>query len=172
MRIASLLSMGVLILGCQATRPATPAGFDAKAHFEKLKALAGQWEGKAGEGDQSFDAEIHYRVTSGGSVVEETIGPGSPHEMVTMYHLDGDNLLLTHYCAAGNQPRMMAGPGAMPEEILFSFIGATNMKSPNDGHMHAARIRFGGKDRLESIWTYYEGGKATENASFKLTRKK
>lgn len=160
------------LFACQATRSAAPAGFDAKAQFERIKALAGSWGGKGGEGDQTFDAEIQYRVTAGGSAVEETMAPGSPHEMITMYHLDNDRLLLTHYCAAGNQPQMMAGPGATPDEIAFSFLGATNLKNPNDGHMHAARFRFLGKDKLETIWTYFQDGKAAENASFKLERKK
>jgi hypothetical protein len=79
---------------------------DGKAAFERLKTLAGTWQGQAGHGPADQAATVTYRVASGGSVVEETLFPGTPHEMISMYHLVDGQLVMTHYCAMANQPRM------------------------------------------------------------------
>jgi len=144
----------------------------AQAQLEKLKTLAGTWKGKGGEaGGQSFDAVITYKVTGGGSALVETIGPGTEHEMVTVYHLDGDKLLLTHYCAAGNQPTMRAVKSGAADTIAFDFLRGSNMK-PADMHMHAARIRLAGEDQLVSEWTSWQGGKPAGTMRFELARQK
>ena len=65
----------------------------------------------------------------------EVLFPGSEHEMVTVYHQDGDDLLLTHYCSARNQPRMKCNGEAEPNLLRFEFVDATNMRSTNDPHM-------------------------------------
>src|SRR5437868_15374337 len=76
--------------------------------LDALKGLAGEWTGKAKHGDMEHEATVTYKVTAGGSAVVETVFPGTEHEMVTVYHQDGDDLVLTHYCMLGNQPRMRA----------------------------------------------------------------
>src|SRR5690242_6096011 len=80
------------------------AGVQAKAAFGRLKSLAGEWKCEAREGGHvpGKAATILYRVTANGSTVMETLFPGTDHEMVSMYHLDGDDLKMTHYCAIGN----------------------------------------------------------------------
>jgi hypothetical protein len=103
--------------------------------------------------------------------VMETLFRGTPHEMVTMYHLDGDKLLLTHYCAAGNQPRMVLNvQQSTPELLVFEFAGGTNLDPTKDMHMHAGRIRILGADRLENEWDSYQAGKKTGAAKFTLQR--
>ena len=69
--------------------------------------------------------------------------------MMTVYYLDGDRLLLTHYCMAGNQPRMQAR-AFNPEtgEVDFEFLDATNL-APGGGHMHNAKFRVADNDHLE-----------------------
>lgn len=154
--------------------PATPAASasPAAAQLERLKALAGTWTGKAGPaGSPGQGAVVTWRVTGGGSAVVETIFPGTPHEMVTVYHLDGDALLLTHYCAAGNQPTMRALPSRDPSVIAFDFLRGSNMK-PGDVHMHSARIVLAGADRLESEWTTWRDGKPAGTMKFALARQK
>ena len=48
--------------------------------------------------------------------------------VLTVFHLDGDRLILTHYCMAGNQPRMQATSyDAKKGEIRFQFLDATNL---------------------------------------------
>ena len=47
-----------------------------------------------------------YRVTSNGSALMEECRPENGREMVTMFSVDGDHLIATHYCSAKNQPQM------------------------------------------------------------------
>jgi hypothetical protein len=99
---------------------------------------------------------------------------GMPHEsdMVTLYHPDGDSLMMTHYCAAHNQPRMRAGK-VSPESrrIAFDFVDATNLASPDAGHMHRLVMTFEDRDRIVQEWTWREKGKETIEI-FTLERKK
>ena len=93
--------------------------------------------------------------------------------MLTVYYMDGDRLLLTHYCMAGNQPRMQAKT-FNPEtgELEFQFLDATNLASPGAGHMHNVRIRVADRDHLSSAWDFYENGqlKHTETAEYTRVR--
>src|SRR5262249_24701218 len=139
--------------------------------LEPFKALAGKWTGKMQVGSgQTHEAAVTYKVTSAGSAVVETLDPGGPHEMVTMIHPDGDGLMLTHYCAIGNQPRMKAK--ASPHKVEFKFVDATNLKSANDMHMHDVSYTFVDKDTLKSEWTNYVSGKPGEKAVFEFKRAK
>ena len=142
--------------------------FDAKAAFEALKKLEGSWEGTSPEGPVS----VTYKVTAAGSAVAEMLFPGTPHEMITMYFLDGDKLRLTHYCAAGNQPRMVLKNAKSAAEMNFVFDGATNMKSNKDMHMHEAVIRSLGPDHLKTEWTHYKDGVTAGTVTFDVHRTK
>lgn len=154
-----------------ATEPMKPPGSDPR--FERLKTLAGTWKGKGGEAGakESFDATITYRLTGAGSALVETMGPGSEHEMITVYHLDGEDLVLTHYCAAGNQPTMRAAKSGAADVIAFDFVRASNLK-PGAVHMHDARIRFVDGDHIVSEWTSWKGGEPAGTMRFELARQK
>lgn len=147
----------------------------AKSRFERIKSLEGDWTGAAPAEMKGGPMEVRYRITGGGSVVEETIMPGTDHEMVTMYHLDGDKVVLTHYCVIGNQPHMVASSegasGGNVETIRFEFAGASNMPDPKAGHMHQLEMTIDGKDHLKTHWTFWDGGKPSHEATFDLTRK-
>jgi hypothetical protein len=110
-------------------------------------------------------------VTAAGSAVAETLFPGTPHEMITMYHLDGDRLRLTHYCAAGNQPRMKCRAGADPQQLVFEFVDATNMRSMQDSHMHAATLTIIDPQHIQARWQSYAEGKPTEPHTLDLVRR-
>jgi hypothetical protein len=139
--------------------------------FAALKQLAGDWVKVGKDGKPTDKVFVSIRVTSAGSVVQETLMPGSDHEMVTMYHLDGADLVLTHYCALGNQPRMKADAGKDARRIEFTFTGATNLKSESDQHMHRVVLTLSGKDRYKAEWTSNKEGKACHQVSFELVRK-
>jgi len=142
---------------------------DAQAAWDSLKKLTGEWEGDAG----GSKASIVYRVTSNGNTVMETLFPGTSHEMITMYHLDGAQLVLTHYCSAGNQPRMaLDAKASKPGYLVFSFAGGTNLDPQKDGHIHAGRIKLVDDDHIESEWDHWENGKAGHSMKFALTRKR
>jgi hypothetical protein len=111
-----------------------------------------------------------YAVTANGSAVVETIFPGSPHEMVTVYHADGPDLVLTHYCMEGNQPRMRAR-APKGSRLEFAYDGGTNIDPARDRHMHSASFEFLGKDEIRSQWTELAEGKPVFVATSHLLRK-
>lgn len=152
-------------MGLEAAEPE----LDGKAAFEKLKTLAGDWEGSIEKPDGP-PGVVHYRVASGGSVVMETLFPGADHEMISMYHLDGERLVLTHYCAMANQPRMRLS-GASPSELRFDFEGGANVDPQSTRHVHAGRIAFVGPDRLEAEWDVHADGRRVGSNRFFLKRK-
>jgi hypothetical protein len=145
--------------------------------FDKLKALAGEWRivvpPDAKEQPPAGDKpHIIYSVIAAGTVVHEHMFPGTEHEMVTMYHLDGPTLMLTHYCAAGNQPQMKAEAGADEKQVVFKFAGGTNLDVAKDGHMHDLTVKFIDADHIRQEWTYYQDGKAAGGEKFNLERVK
>ncbi|MEW6249345.1 MAG: hypothetical protein AB1716_01760 [Planctomycetota bacterium] len=150
------------------------------ARLEQFRKLAGEWKGKTNE-TSAAEQRVQYKVTGAGSAVVETLFPGTPHEMVTVIHYDNDDLLLTHYCAAGNQPRMKAeklapaaaGQTAPPKSVKFTFMDGTNMRSPNDAHMHAVTYTFVDPDHVRAEWTFYRDGQpAPEPTVFEFERVK
>jgi hypothetical protein len=133
----------------------TDAGNSALA-FERLSALAGRWEATSGMGKVTTT----YELVSGGSVLLERFEVPGKEAMVTVYHLDGNRLVLEHYCMAGNQPLLQAKP-FKPEsnEIDFDFVSATNLASPGAGHMHQLALRFNSADEVAADWTWSQDGK-------------
>lgn len=173
-----LLRVAVIVMFLHASGPASWAGgVEARAAFQQLKTLVGTWhgqaegEGQAAEADAVTEVVHEIQVSAAGTVVMETMGPGSEHEMINMYHLDGDDLLLTHYCAGGNQPRMKLNRDAStPESLVFDFVGGTNLDPAVDEHIHAAKIRIVDQDALESVWFGWTGGEQAGVMRFHLAR--
>jgi hypothetical protein len=155
---------------------------DAKAHqfpappkhegLDKLKKLTGEWVGTGLDG--KTQVVTSYKVTAGGSAVVETIFPGTPMEMVTVYHLDGPDLVLTHYCMMGNQPHLKLDPKSPSNQLKFVFVGGTNLNPAKDPHMHEGSITIVDDDNIISAWVGYKDGKVCEEGCgpMKLTRKK
>ncbi len=136
--------------------------------FSQLKSLVGEWQADT----QMGKVRLTFQLIAGGTaLVERETGEKMP-EMLTVYTVDGDHLLLTHYCAAGNQPRMQAHPyDPQSREIRFQFLNATSL-APGGGHMHNATIRFVDDRHLISEWQFYENGqlKFTETAQYTRVR--
>ena len=137
-----------------------------KESFEALKGLEGEWRGKDTLGHQ---AEIRFRVTSGGTALfSELVEPNHQtqsleDDMITMIHLDGDRLLLTHYCGAGNQPRMKGIASPDGKTITFDFVDATNLPSPRTGHMRRVVIKFLSRHHHTEEWTFTENGQESKD---------
>jgi hypothetical protein len=173
--LASFFLLAALVVAMQAAEKKPAPKDDAKqASLDRFKQLAGDWTGKMSEGDgkEPIDVTVNYKVTSGGHAVMETLGPGSEHEMITVIHPDGDDLVLTHYCMIGNQPRMKAEGKSDGNKVAFKFVSATNMKSDKDMHMHDVVFTFIDQDTLKTEWTNYNDGKPAGTAVFNLKRKK
>jgi hypothetical protein len=145
--------------------PEKPTPTDPR--FIALTKLAGDWT----RPDKGDAVAVTYRVTSGGHAVMETLLPGTDYEMITMYHMDGPDLVVTHYCAAGNQPRMRA-KGGDAKMIKFDFADGTNMNAAKDGHMHALTLTFVDADHLKAEWTWWKDGAAGGTEAFNFQRKK
>jgi hypothetical protein len=117
--------------------------------FEKMKSLVGTWVVADSEGKPTDEIFSVVKLTAGGSAVHETYSPGKDMEMISVYTPDGDGVLLTHYCVAGNQPRMRATPKAGDKQFKFEFVGGGNMDVKKDFHMHSAVLTFIDADHIE-----------------------
>ncbi|HKB04315.1 MAG TPA: hypothetical protein VKD90_18975 [Gemmataceae bacterium] len=163
-----------LAAGARADDHKHAAKGDANPALEKLKKLAGEWVAVDDKGKPTDQVVSVFKVTAAGSAVHETIFPGAAHEMVSVYHLDGKDLLMNHYCALGNQPRMKLDPKGKPNELKFVFAGGTNLDPAKDMHMHEGSITLVDDDHIEWTWSGYADGKKAEGhtVSMKLARKK
>src|SRR3954447_4760803 len=117
--------------------------------LERLKKLAGTWVAADKDGKPTDKVVSVVKVTAAGSAVQETLFPGQPHEMVSVYHRDGADLVMTHYCVLGNQPRMKADPKSPANQLHFQFAGGTNLDPAKDKHMHGATLTFVDDDHVE-----------------------
>jgi hypothetical protein len=138
---------------------------EATAAFARLKTLAGEWQADTKQGK----AHLSYELVAGGSALLERESIEGMPPMLTVYYLDGDRLLLTHYCMAGNQPRLQERRfDPATGDIEFAFLDATNLANPSAGHMHNAKIHLIDRNHLASEWQFYEDGKPklTETAQY------
>jgi hypothetical protein len=154
--------------GAQSPAPA------ANANLEKMKKLAGTWVAADKDGKPTDQVVSIIKVTAGGSAVHETLFPGQPLEMVSIYTADGPDLIMTHYCVLGNQPRMKADPKSPPNQIVFRFAGGTNLDPAKDKHMHEATLTIVSDDQIEVNGTGWENGAPAKDmcCGLKLVRKK
>ncbi len=134
---ASLLLAATAVLS--AGEPPKPA--PSSPQLEKLKTLAGTWQGKADIGQGPIDMIVQYRVLAAGSVVEERAFPGMPNEMVTMFYDKEGKLALTHYCMLGNRPEM-ALKASDANSLTFDFDSCCGIDPKKETHMHAMTLRF------------------------------
>ena len=161
----------VLAAAAAAAAPAPAPARPTSAALERFKTLAGEWVA-AEDGDmvKKGDLVARYAVTASGTAVVETVFPGSEHEMVTVYHADGPDLVLTHYCMEGNQPRMRAR-GAQGSRFEFAYDGGTNIDPKRDRHMHSATFDLASANEIRSEWSELAEGKPVFVARMHLVRK-
>lgn len=153
----------VLLFACTSV----VAQSNAKSTFERLQTLNGTWEGKNSQGEP---LKVSFRSTSGGTAILSEI-TGKGEDMITMFHMDNGRVLMTHYCGAGNQPRMQASMAADGKTITFTFVDATNLASPTAGHMNHVVITIADPDHHSEDWTFAMDGKEMKE-HFELTRAK
>ena len=155
---------------------------DARKSFDQLKTLAGSWQGpvtivppQPEMGNELM--EVTLRLTSrGNALVHEMKGAGKPDDPtnydhpVTMFYLDGDRLLLTHYCDAGNRPRMTAKASADGKIVEFDFLDVAG--GTENGHMHHAVFTLVDLNHHTEDWTYMMPGDKPVHAHMDLQRAK
>ena len=140
---------------------------NAKQSFDALKSLNGSWQGKAPDGKP---IEVSNRTTAGGSTIMSEI-KGAREDMISMIHLDGDRLLLTHYCEAGNQPRMQASVSPDGKTFAFDFVDGTNLAVSQKGHMQRAVFTVLDASHHTEEWDFIQDGKVMKE-TFDLQRVK
>jgi hypothetical protein len=178
--VTTVLTLGILagFVAAAGEDKAAKASVDAKTAFAKIKTLVGEWKSEisgghgAKEAGHPEEAVVTYRLTGAGSALIETQFPGTGHEMVTVYHLDGDDLRMTHYCAAGNQPRMkLDRANSTADHLIFLFDGGSNLDPQKDMHIHGLEIRFEKDGHVKSAWEGYSDGKSAGVTAFAMVRK-
>ena len=158
----------------QAQKPQAPKS-EAQKSFDILKTLAGSWEGRVTTVPQTREIEgtlmqVTLRVTSmGNAMLHEMTGAGRPDDPITMLYLDSDRLLLTHYCDAGNRPRMVGKVSPDGKTVEFDFLDIAG--STQYGHMHHAVFTVVDANHHTEEWTYIQPGNKPVRAHFELQRK-
>jgi|CXWL01.1.fsa_nt_gi hypothetical protein len=169
-RMLVLVSVVASLAGCSGgAKVAGTASPTDTAAFDRLKKLEGDWvmiddKGAAAPGSV-------FRVASQGSALREVMFPGAEHEMTNMYHMDGDSVVLTHYCAVGNQPRMRARADAS-NALRFEFESVTNLRAADEAYMGSMTLTFVDPETIKTDWTHFNPGKEPGGVSFTYKRKK
>jgi len=141
---------------------------DAQKSFDKLKSLAGVWQGPVTTDQPQSDMVpnepvwVSLRVTSrGNAIVHEFKKPGTPDDPtkddpITMFYVDGDRLTLVHYCDAGNRPRMVAKSSPDGKTIEFDFLDVAG--GTQYGHMHHVVFNLIDANHHTEDWTFMMPG--------------
>lgn len=134
----------------------------AKA-LEQLKSLVGNWEGTAqwtGARTGSYSMDATYYVTGNGSALVENLITEKEPAMTSVYHLDGNDLRLTHFCGAQNQPRLKARRIDLDHKAFdFDFVDITNLKSPSAAHVHGLEMRLIDSNHINITFLFKGDGK-------------
>jgi len=138
----------------------------SEATFKQLASLVGEWEAI----QDGVPVKETYTLTANGSALMAETKPASEPAMITMFTVDGDRLIATHYCSARNQPNMSASPGDLDKGVVFSLERVTGLKTPDAWHNTGVTITLDDKDHMTQRWTWLYKGKAGATV-FKYARK-
>lgn len=130
---------------------------DAAAAYARFKNLAGEWVGTSTKG--WTNRKTISVIARDSAVMNISHGSHPGETMATMTYMDGERLMLTHYCVARNQPRLQAT--SVEDEgrrLTFSFRDGTNLPSRDKGHMDKVIFQFKDDDHYTSQWTWYQDG--------------
>jgi len=117
--------------------------------FEKFKTLAGTWLGSV----MGMTIQATIRVTSrGNAVLHEMTSSAMPDNPITMIYVDGDRLLLTHYCDSGNRPRMEGKISPDGNSVEFTLLDITGNTKKGFMNRVAFAIVDANHHNEESTW--------------------
>lgn len=114
--------------------------------LDKIKSLVGEWEAMTPVGPTT----VKYELISNGTAVEERLGVHN-EEMVSIYHMNGDKLMMTHYCSFNNQPRFEAAVDG--NTITFHYVDATNLPNESTPHINGLVLNFKDADHFTQQWS-------------------
>src|SRR5436190_5967283 len=134
--------------------------------FDRLTSLKGEWKGE----QKGVKISVIYTLTANGSALMEEFRPDSGPVMITVFTVDGDHLIATHYCSAKNQPQMVTSAITDAQKPLaFALVRITGLKSPDDFHNTGLTVIQEDNDHLTQEWLYDAKGKSGKNV-FHFTR--
>jgi hypothetical protein len=154
--------------------------YDAASAMAFLTTTAGEWEPATGGQREHGGAAaptgsaaniVAVKTKAAGSAVVHTYRAGTPGEMETVFHMDGDQLLLTHYCALQNAPILRFEKSDKPGELKFVFQGGTNFDPKIDAHLHESTFQITDRDTVEQRSTVFANGAATPELKSVLHRR-
>ena len=143
--------------------------YSGSKEYERMKQLVGVWQGSSNMGKEGQPVRVEYRLTAGGSAIVETLFPGTPEEMISVYYDRRGKLSMTHYCMLQNQPSMKLSK-AGGDTLDFIFARGNGINPKKDPHMHALSISFVDKDHIVENWTLFEDGKEKGVTKLNLSR--
>ena len=170
------------VMAQQASHAHTPAEAAAElakarrqfsSELEKIKGLAGRWDGTTfREREGTSAAVVTYEVTAAGSAVIEKLFPGTQREMTTVYHDDSSGrLIATHYCNAANQPRLRLTE-SNGGRLYFVLSPDSDIKADIEGHAHELTLLVGADGSLTHDWLNHYLGQPGQQRNITLTRTK
>ncbi len=177
----------ILALSCMglalAATPGTATGqsadapetiiYDAQSAMEVLKTLSGDWVRETTGSEHGANTPVaSFKVAAAGSAIIETTGEGTPNEMATIFHMDGDQLLQTHYCALMNAPVLRFVQSEKPGELKFVFHGGTNFDAAVDAHYHEGTFQIKDKDTIETSFIVFANGEMSSDGRTVMKRAK
>lgn len=146
-----------------------PVAKEVSAEFARIKSLAGKWEGSTTTEGKTEPVTIEYKVTSGGNVVLETLMPGTPHEMISVYQDDaGGKLKMTHYCMLPNTP--VLNLKSSDNKSIVLDLAADSGIAADERHMHGLTLTQSDADHLTQSWTCYESGSSAHSTIMEAHR--
>ncbi len=140
---------------------------ESNASWDAMKSLVGDWSGTA----EGRPVSIGYRLVSNGTALMETLSGDHDTSMITMYTPDGATILATHYCAAGNQPRMRADASKAGESLDFQFVDVSNARGSSGDVMQRLVVTFVDANHLEQRWTSKGKDGREQTSVFRYTRR-
>jgi hypothetical protein len=165
MQRSSLVGLVIMAFAVAAAALATDKTKSEEA-FDRLASLKGEWKGKI----DGVDTTLIYTLTANGSALMEECRAQKGHEMITLFTVDGDRLIATHYCSAKNQPQMETPAITDANRRLeFSLVRVTGLKSPDDFYNTGLTVIQEDNDHLTQEWSYQHKGEIGKNI-FHFTR--
>lgn len=166
------LPAAALLPGCAATIDGETGGqVDALAVFARLKTLAGSYQ-VAIEG-MPAPTEVSYESVSGGHALLERLNVGAPEEMVSIYFLEGTELVMVHYCGIGNRPHLrLDRTQSTIDRLVFTYDSTTTgIEAHHDAHIHGAIFKFVDADTIDVEWDFWDAGTSQHKKVFPLRRR-
>jgi hypothetical protein len=165
MKRSSLVSSVIMVLAMAAAALATDKTKSEQA-FDRLASLKGEWKAQI----DGVNTTLIYTLIANGSALMEQCRPEKGPEMITMFTVDGDHLIATHYCSAKNQPQMQTPTITdVQKPLAFSLVRVTGLKSPDSFHNTGLTVIQEDNDHLTQEWSYEYKGKTGKN-TFRFTR--